>query len=124
MAVTPERIRAVVEQYVELVGRGAADEIVALYADGASVEDPVGSEPLTTREQIRDFYAGLAGLESSTRLFEARICGNEAAFHFEVATRAGDASYTVAPFDVMTFDERGRITSMRAFWSAVDMVVT
>ena len=124
MAVTPERIRAVVEQYVELVGRGSADEIAGLYADGATVEDPVGSELLTTREEIRKFYANLAGSDISTRLFEVRICGDEAVFHFEVATRAGDASYTVAPFDVMRFDEQGRITSMRAFWSATDMVVS
>jgi len=124
MAVTPERIRAVVEQYVELVGRGAADEIAALYADGASVEDPVGSEPLTTREQIQKFYANLSGAEVSTRLIDVRIAGNEAVFHFEVATRAGDASYTVAPFDVMSFDEQGRITSMRAFWSPEDMKVS
>ncbi|MQW74642.1 steroid delta-isomerase [Nocardioides sp. dk4132] len=124
MAVTPERIRAVVEQYVELVGRGAADEIAGLYADDASVEDPVGSEPLTTREQIREFYGNLSGADISTRLIDVRICGNEAVFHFEVATRAGEASYTVAPFDVMTFDEQGRITSMRAFWSQTDMKVS
>ncbi|WP_166136934.1 nuclear transport factor 2 family protein [Nocardioides ochotonae] len=124
MAVTPERIRAVVEQYVELIGRGDADEIAGLYADGASLEDPVGREPLTGREQIRKFYANLAGADISTRLFEVRICGNEAVFHFEVATRAGDASYTVAPIDLMSFDEQGRITSMRAFWSQTDMKVS
>ncbi|NPC98832.1 nuclear transport factor 2 family protein [Nocardioides sp. zg-DK7169] len=124
MALTPERIRAVVEQYIEHVGKGAADDIAGLYADGATVEDPVGSTPLTTREQIREFYGNLTGAESRTRLIETRICGNEAAFHFEVETRVGEQTYTVAPIDVMTFDEQGRITSMRAFWSGTDMRVS
>ena len=124
MPLTPERIRAVVEQYVELVGRGAAEEIAGLYADGATVEDPVGSDPLTTREQIRAFYGNLEGLDNSTRLVELRIGGNEAAFHFEVTTRAGESAYTISPIDVMTFDDEGRITSMRAFWSQADMKVS
>ena len=42
----------------------------------------------------------------------------------ELATRAGDQTYTLAPIDVMTFDDDGRITSMRAFWSGDDMVVS
>ena len=35
MAASTERIRAVVEEYVRLVGSGTADEVLALYADGA-----------------------------------------------------------------------------------------
>ena len=64
MAASTERIREVVEQYVALVGSGTADEIVALYADGATVEDPVGSDVLTGAEAIRGFYAGLEGLDT------------------------------------------------------------
>ena len=32
-------------------------------------------------------------------------------------------TYTLAPVDVMTFDDDGRITSMRAFWGADDMTI-
>ena len=124
MAASTERIREVVNRYVELVGSGTSDEIVALYAEGATVEDPVGSEVLSDREQIRAFYAGLDGLEKETRLVAARIAGGAAAFHFEVATRAGDQTYTVTPIDVMTFDDDGKITSMKAFWGNDDMVVS
>ncbi|WP_121258350.1 nuclear transport factor 2 family protein [Nocardioides ferulae] len=123
MAASNERIREVVEAYVALVGDGTADQVVALYADGATVEDPVGSDVLTTREQIHAFYATLEGLEQETRLLEARICGGQAAFCFEVRTKAEGATYVLAPIDVMTFDDEGRITSMRAFWGEGDMRV-
>ncbi|CAB4706126.1 MAG: steroid delta-isomerase [Actinobacteria bacterium] len=123
MAASNERIREVIERYVALVATGTAAEIQALYADGATVEDPVGSDVLTTPEQILAFYATLEGLDQKTRLIEARIAGGEAAFHFEVATSAGDLTYTLAPFDVMTFDDDAKITSMRAFWGESDMQV-
>lgn len=124
MAASNERIREVIDEYVRLVATGTAAEVVALYADGATVEDPVGSDVLTERDQIRAFYGGLEGLEQETRLLAARIAGGEAAFHFEVVTKADGATYTLSPVDVMTFDDDGRITSMRAFWAGEDMVVS
>lgn len=123
MPASPERIREVVAEYVRLVATGTADEIVALYADGATVEDPVGSDVLTDRAAIRAFYAGLEGLEQQTRLVELRVAGGEAVFHFEVATVTDGITYTLAPFDAMTFDDDGRITSMRAYWGEQDMVI-
>ena len=123
MGASREQILGVIEQYVDLVAHGTADEVVALFADGATVEDPVGSEVRTTREQIRAFYAALESLEQEARLVTARVAGDTAAFHFELVTRAGEQTYTLAPIDVMTFDDDAKITSMRAFWSDADMVV-
>lgn len=123
MAASNERIREVVEQYVTLVGTGTSAQVLDLYAEGATVEDPVGTDVLKTREQIAAFYATLDDLEQETRLVEVRIAGGEAAFHFEIITKVGDARYVLAPFDVMTFDDDGKITSMRAFWGDGDMVV-
>jgi steroid delta-isomerase len=123
MAASTERIREVVEQYVALVGSGTADEIVALYADGATVEDPVGSDVLTGAEAIRGFYAGLEGLDKKTRLNTLRVAGGEAVFHFEIATTADGVTYTVAPIDAMTFDDDGKVTSMRAYWGDADMTI-
>jgi steroid delta-isomerase len=123
MAAGEARIREVVERYVALVANGSADDIADLYAEGATVEDPVGSDLLTTRDQIHGFYATLEVLEQETRLIEARICGGQAAFLFEVRTTSGGVTYSLSPIDVMTFDDDGLITSMRAFWGAADMGV-
>jgi steroid delta-isomerase len=124
MAASPERIREVIEQYVARVAGGTTDEVLELYADGATVEDPVGSEVRATREAIREFYAGLESLEQAGEVLSVRIAGGEAAFLFELRTRAGDQTYTLAPIDVMSFDDDGKITSMRAYWGDADMTVS
>ncbi|WP_408896976.1 nuclear transport factor 2 family protein [Nocardioides sp. R1-1] len=124
MGASRETILDTIQTYVDLVATGPSADVVALYADGATVEDPVGSEVLTTREQIAAFYGTLDSLEQTGRLLFARVAGNEAAFSFELVTKAGEQTYTLAPVDVMTFDDEGRITSMRAFWSGEDMVVS
>ena len=124
MAASPEKIREVIEQYVARVAGGTTDEILDLYAEGATVEDPVGTEVRTTRESIREFYSALEGLEQAGEVLSARIAGGQAAFLFELRTKAGDQTYTLAPIDVMTFDDDGKITSMRAFWGDADLVVS
>ncbi|WP_205473871.1 nuclear transport factor 2 family protein [Nocardioides sp. SYSU D00038] len=123
MVATREQIEQTVRAYVDRVATGTADQVLELYADGATVEDPVGTEVRTTRESIREFYAPLETMDQTGRLVTVRIAGNEAAFEFELVSRAGDQTYTLSPIDVMTFDDDGRITSMRAFWSGEDMVV-
>jgi steroid delta-isomerase len=124
MPASSDRIREVIDEYVRLVGSGTADEIVALYAEDATVEDPVGTDVRTGHGPIREFYATLEGLQQETRMISARIAGGEAAFHFEIITRAGEKTYTLSPIDVMTFDDDGRVTAMRAFWGDGDMVVS
>ena len=124
MAASAEQIHEVIARYVELVANGTADEIVDLYAEGATVEDPVGTEVRSTREAIREFYSGLESMEQAGEVLSVRIAGGEAAFLFELRTKAGDNTYTLAPIDVMTFDDDGKITSMKAYWGNDDMVVS
>ena len=123
MVASNEDIRSTVQRYLDLVATGTAAEIVALYAEDATLEDPVGSEALHGHEAIRAFYAGLEGLTITNRLVTLRPCAGQAAFHFEIVTEVGDMKYKMAPLEVMTFDEAGKILSMRAFWSDEDLVV-
>ena len=124
MPASPEKIREVIEQYVARVATGTTDEVMELYAEGATVEDPVGTEVRSTRESIREFYAAVEPLEQAGEVLSARIAGSEAAFLFELRTKAGDQTYTLAPIDVMTFDDDGKITSIRAYWSDADLSVS
>ena len=124
MTASPARIHEVIKRYVALVAHGTADEVVDLYAEGATVEDPVGTEVRTTREAIREFYSGLEELEQEGHIVTARVAGGQAAFLFELATKAGDQTYTLAPIDVMTFDDDAKITSMKAYWGDSDMTVS
>jgi len=119
--VRSQRIRATVHAYLDAVAAGVAADIAALYADDATLEDPAGSEPHVGRAAIAEFYKGVEGTENNTELLTLRISGSTAAFHFRVVTKAGGQTYEIEPIDVMTFDEDGRITSMRAVWAPEDM---
>ena len=123
MTLSNEDARAAVERYVELVASGTADQVTALFAEDATVEDPVGKEPFAGHDEIRGFYATFEAMDTTTRLITLRASGGEAAFHFVVETRSGDSVFRVEPLEVMTFDDAGLITSMRAYWSDADMVV-
>ncbi|WP_395690993.1 nuclear transport factor 2 family protein [Nocardioides sp.] len=121
MAASAATVRQVVERYLDLVATGTADEIVALFADDATLEDPVGTPARQGAAALREFYAALEPLRAETRLVELRALEGSAAFHFEVTTYVDDATVTVSPIEVMTFDDEGRITSMRAWWGDEDM---
>lgn len=124
MSASNEVIAHNVKRYLELVASGSAADIVDLYADDATLEDPVGSDEIRGRDALLAFYGAIEGLTMHTNLVTLRTCAGQAAFHFEVVTEVGEQKYTMAPLEVMTFDEAGKITSMRAFWSDGDLVVS
>jgi steroid delta-isomerase len=115
---SPDHIRSVFARYVDLVSAGKAQEIAALYAQDATLEDPIGAPLQRGREVIHKFYAASAGAVKLTLSGPVRVCGREAAAPMlaTLGGAAGPRAY-IDIIDVMTFDERGLITSMRAFWS-------
>lgn len=50
-----------------------------------------------------------------------RATDNEAAFNFELTIKHDNGGMVIAPIDVMTFNDEGKITSMRAFWTQDDI---
>jgi steroid Delta-isomerase len=112
-----EQITAIVNRYISLVNGGSADEITELYADDATVEDPVGGEVHIGRQAIRGFYSAMEGVARQCELVTLRVAGHEAAFHFKLTVTAGDTKMVIEPIDVMVFDSEGKISSMKAYWS-------
>ena len=47
-----------------------------------------------------------------------RVAGNEAAFKFRLTVTGGDSRMRIEPIDVTVFDDRGKVTTMKAYWSA------
>ncbi|MGK8507121.1 nuclear transport factor 2 family protein [Nocardia asiatica] len=119
-----EQITAVVREYVSRLTTGASTEIAALYAEDATVEDPVGGEVRRGRDAITAFYGPLDAVDNSAELLVIRVSGASAAFHMRVTTTTHDQVIIVEPIDVMTFDADGHITSMRAFYNPADIVST
>jgi steroid Delta-isomerase len=120
-AAMSETITATVLRYLELIGNGSADDIVALFADDATVEDPVGSEAYVGLEAIGGFFSTLESLERETELVSLRVCGREAAFQFVISFNAGDSRMRLSPIDTMVLDSDGKITSIRSYFSPSDV---
>lgn len=116
-------ITETVNSYLTHVASGATDEIVNLYSADATIEDPVGSEVRRGRDAVREFYAAFQDAKKDTELAEIRIGGNEAAFFWHLTLDAGDTRTQISPISLMTFDDDGKITSMRAFWGPSDVRV-
>ncbi len=119
-----EHIAETVNRYVSLLAKGSADDLVDLFADDATVEDPVGGEVHIGRQAIHGFYSGLASAENVEReceLVTLRIAGNEAAFGFRLTVAAGDSRTLIEPIDVMVFGDDGKVAAMKAYWSANDV---
>lgn len=117
-------LRAVVQRYVHLIEAGTGAQIAALYAQDGRAEDPVGSAPKVGRAALTEFYDRAAAMDNSTELLQVRVAGNEAAAHFRVVARAGEATYTTEPIDTFRFNDAGEIVEMRAYWAPSDTTVS
>ena len=117
---TEEVMKASMQAYIDTYNRGNAEAVTALYTDDATVEDPVGTPLKRGRAEILKFYTQAMTHDAELSL-DAPIRashGNAAAMAF--SARIG--ALTVRVIDVMTFDEAGRFTSMRAFFGPSDFI--
>jgi steroid delta-isomerase len=118
---TTEILTARVRRYLELIGHGSTDDILELFTDDATVEDPVGAAPYIGREAIRGFFATLESLHRTTELVSLRVCGHEAAFQFVITFDAGEGAMRLEPIDTMVFNDDGKITAVRSYFSPSDV---
>ena len=106
-----------VNRYLDFVAKGQADDIAALYADDATVEDPVGSEVHIGRPAIRGFYSSVENIKAETEVVTLRALGSEVAFLWAMTIDLGnDTRMRMEIISTMTFDEAGKIASMKAYW--------
>ena len=124
MPTAEDKVQAItdtVNRYIALLGEGDVDGLVSLYAADATVEDPVGGEVHIGSQAIKGFYSAVANVDRQAELVSLRVAGSEAAFHFRLTITAGDHKMRIEPIDVMVFDGRGKISAMKAYWSAADV---
>ena len=118
---SPSEIRATIESYVEMMCQSDIEGIMALYADDATAEDPVGGDVQQGSEAIRNFYSMTAPLLQVELTGPICVAGNECAFPLLAQLTMGeDISYLDAT-DVLTFDDDGKISRMRAYWNPEEL---
>lgn len=117
MNVDKTTMEAAVDAYMKALNESDLDGIMALYADDATVEDPVGSDPYVGAEVIRTFYTQATSMDiDAERTGPGRAASNEIAFPFTIAIKSTDAPMLIRVIDVFKFNDEGKVVSMRAFW--------
>ena len=110
-----EQMAAAPAAYLKALDNQDLDAVMALYADDAVVEDPVGSEPHVGIEAVRAFYASVVEFKLESKLTgQLRIAGDEVAFPFQVKNDSFGLRMNI--IDVFKFNDEGKVCSMRAFW--------
>lgn len=122
--ISAQQIQTTMARYVELVDAGDIDGILALYSEGATVEDPVGQPLIQGLADIERFYRqGLGASQVSATLtgpVRATLngCG---AMPFRVDMQWAGQPCSLHVIDVMEFDDAGKIRSMKAYWSEANI---
>jgi steroid delta-isomerase len=112
-----ELITQTVNRYLGLVSAGSADDVAELYTSDATLEDPVGGgEVHIGRQAITGFYKNIEAAECTAEMVTLRVGGHEAAFYWKLTVGMGESKMVIDIISVMTFDDAGSITSMKAYW--------
>lgn len=118
---TEEEMTRAVHNYVTAFDKRDPELVVALFAENATVEDPVGAQIIKGRVAIRDFYTRAMEGGVKLRLEGAvRAAANQAAFAFTALfDPAGEKTFEI--IDTFRFDDQGKVVEMRAFWGPGNM---
>ena len=118
-------MKEAMQAYIDGFNRADAQAVADLYADDATVEDPVGSKLKTGKAEITRFYQ--FSMKTGAKLKLAAPIrgshGNAAAMAFDVELKMPEGQAVIRVIDVMTFNDDGKFTSMRAYWAPGDMEV-
>ena len=79
---TPDEIRTTVQRYAEVFSAGDKEGYLALFADDATLEDPVGGEVHWGKEAMAVFFDATRAMTPEITLLvtgPVRVAGQEAA---------------------------------------------
>jgi steroid Delta-isomerase len=119
-----EQIRATVQRYTEVFSAGDKEGYLALFAEDATLEDPVGGEVHRGRDALAAFFDATRSMTPEIELVvtgPVRVAGQEAAFPGEARPTFGDAKMAIPVVDTLRVDGDGLITQLRAYWDAADL---
>jgi len=116
-------MRAAMQAYADRINAGDLPGILALFAPGAVIEDPLGTTP-KRGDDIPAWFADTVAFE--TRITPvAPIRGshaNAAALMFDVTFRPpGGPRMRIRSLDICHFDDDARIQRLQAYWGPEDM---
>ena len=109
--------KAACETYVQCLEESELETLLDLFADDATIEDPVGTDLREGKDTLREFYTvACEGVAKASLSGNPRLAGNEVAFPFNVTAGAPGEEIVINIVDVFRFNDEGKVVSMRAFW--------
>ena len=121
MALPPD-INRFIRDYVRAFNERDLDSVASLYAEDATLEDPVGSTIVRGKLAIRAFYEQYRNQPSYLHYSgDCRVAQSAIAFSFVACIGSGPDLHVVRIFDSFRFDDAGLIIEMRAFWGEPDI---
>ena len=121
--IAPERVRAVVDAYVDAYRRDDRQACIDLFAPDAQWHDPVGEPPHVGREGVGAFWDQARVLADSIELVpsDVIVCANQAAMVFEIHVTMGGTSgspttMVMDAVEIFVVDDDGLIAELRAYW--------
>lgn len=119
-----DAINATIDAYLAAFSKSDRDGWLGCFADGAWIEDPVGTPRRDGKDAIGAFWDETHAVPDSVELRPLGlriVIGAEATFTMQARPVLGGETYAIDIIDHMTFDEAGRITTMRAFFDPATM---
>lgn len=118
-----EQIAAAMQAYVDAMSGDDVEAIISLFTENATIEDPIGSDPITGHAGLREFYqGGMDAVEKMTLEGNPRIRGNWGACAMRAYPKGMDLKFCMETLDVMEFNAEGKITRMTAYWGDRNIV--
>jgi steroid Delta-isomerase len=112
-------INAAIDAYMAAFSASDRAGWLACFADGAWIEDPVGTPRRDGKDAIGAFWDETHAVPDSVELRPLGlrvVIGNEAVFTMQARPVMGGDTYEVDIIDHMTFDDDAKIVEMRAFF--------
>ena len=118
----PEEMMAAVHRYVEAFDKGDPEMAASLYANDATIEDPIGTPIKEGIGAIREFYQESMVTGAKLALQPPiRVGADYAAFAFQVQLNMGGNDMSVDVIDTFRFNNAGKVIEMKAFWGPTNM---
>ena len=116
---TSKQIHATIAAYVEGWRSNDRAAWLELFAEGASLTDPVGQPANEGKEAIASFWDRVHGMPMTLTPEVTRIvvCANEAVLVFRMNSVGPDGNgVAVDVVDLFELDDDAKIVSLRAYW--------
>jgi len=111
-----------VHAYIDAFGARDPLAAAALFADDATVEDPVGGDVLRGKAAITAFYTNAMSMGATLRLTgPVRQAADCAAFAFTACVNVPGQNMEIDIIDVFRFNAAGKVVEMRAYWSPANV---